>query len=96
MFTTKIGLTAAAALVAGSLVSVSAEAGSTRDAVHSGAIGALGGAVVGAVVPGVSVGQGALIGGAGGALIGATKKNHHRDRYGRRYYTDRHGYRHYR
>ena len=95
MFKTTLGLAAASAVAFAGLASVPAEAGSTRDAVHSGAIGALGGAVVGAVVPGVSVGTGALVGGAGGALIGATKKHHYRDRYGRRYYTDRHGRRHY-
>jgi len=56
--------------------------------------------VVGAVVPGVSVGEGALIGGAGGAVVGALDKgNHHkwhRDNRGRRYWVDNHGRRHYR
>ena len=56
------------------------------------AIGAGGGALVGAVVPGVSVGTGALIGGAGGAAYTALKKNHHyyHDKHGRRYYLDKH------
>ena len=34
------------------------------------AIGGAGGAVVGAVVPGLSTGEGALIGAAGGAVVG--------------------------
>ena len=72
----------------------------TKKAVHNGLIGAAGGAVVGAVVPGLSVGEGALIGGAGGAVVGALDKGDHRrwhrDNRGRRYYVDKHGSRHYR
>jgi len=61
------------------------------------AIGAGGGALAGAVLPGVSTGNGALVGAAGGALYTALKKNHHyyRDSRGRKYYIDKHGYRHY-
>lgn len=53
------------------------------------AIGAGGGALVGAIVPGVSTGTGALIGAAGGAAYTALKKN-------KRYYHDKYGQRVYR
>jgi hypothetical protein len=61
------------------------------------AIGAGGGALAGAILPGVSAGNGALIGAVGGAAYTALKKNHHyyRDNRGRKYYIDKHGYRHY-
>ena len=61
-------------------------------------IGAAGGAVAGAVIPGLSVGEGAIIGGAGGALLNTLDKGKHRtyrDSYGRKYYVDKHGRRHY-
>ena len=66
-------------------------------ALTGGAIGAGGGALAGAVLPGVSTGNGALIGAVGGAAYTALKKNHHyyRDSRGRKYYIDKHGYRHY-
>jgi hypothetical protein len=61
------------------------------------AIGAGGGALVGAIVPGVSTGNGALIGAAGGAAYTALKKNrkYYRDSRGRKYYLDKNGYRRY-
>ena len=61
------------------------------------AIGAGGGALVGAVVPGVSTGDGALIGAAGGAAYTALSKNrkYYRDNNGNRYYI-KHGRRVYR
>ncbi len=61
------------------------------------AIGAGGGALLGAVVPGISTGDGALIGAAGGAAYTALSKNRHyyRDRQGNRYYV-KHGRRVYR
>ena len=62
------------------------------------AIGAGGGALLGAVIPGVSTGNGALIGAAGGAAYTALKKNkkYYRDNRGRRYYLNKNGYRVYR
>lgn len=62
------------------------------------AIGAGGGALVGAIVPGVSTGTGALIGAAGGAAYTALKKNKHyyRDSRGRRYYLNKYNQRVYR
>jgi hypothetical protein len=64
-------------------------------------IGAAGGAVAGAVIPGLSVGEGAAIGAIGGAAIRATDGNgrhrhrHYRSHHGQRYWVDRHGNRHY-
>jgi len=62
-------------------------------------IGAAGGAVAGAVIPGLSVGEGAAIGAVGGAAIRALDKKHrhrhYRSRHGGRYWIDRHGRRHY-
>ena len=60
-------------------------------------IGAGGGAVAGAVIPGLSTGDGALIGAAGGAAITALNKNkrYYRDGYGRKYYVDKRGRRRY-
>ena len=62
-----------------------------------GAIGAGAGALAGAIIPGVSVGDGALIGGAGGLAYTALKKDRHyyRDNRGRRYYLNKRGNRVY-
>ena len=78
-------LSAIAAAAAAILIAQPACAGNGKDVLRGAVIGGAGGAAVGAVVPGVSVGTGAAIGAGGGALIGATKKNrhHYRDRDGR-------------
>ena len=89
-------------LIAG-VVALSVGLGSPVYAQSSGqmlrgtAIGAGGGALAGAIIPGMSVGTGALVGAAGGAAYTALKKNHHyyRDNRGRRYYTNKQGYRVY-
>jgi len=62
------------------------------------AIGGAGGAVAGAVIPGLSTGNGALIGAAGGAAVTALTKNKrtYRDNRGRRYTLDKRGRRNYR
>ncbi len=76
-----LGLATAAAVAFAAPVS----AGDTKQVVKGAIVGGAGGAVVGAVVPGVSVGEGALIGGAGGAVVGALKigksKSYCRARY---------------
>ena len=64
------------------------------------AIGGAGGAVVGAIVPGISTVEGAAIGAAGGAIVGAIGKDDqgrewYRDRNGNRYWVDKKGRRHY-
>lgn len=89
-------------LIAG-LVALSVGLGSPVYAQSAGqmlkgtAIGAGGGALVGAIVPGISTGNGALIGAAGGAAYTALKKRNHyyRDNRGRRYYVNKQGYRVY-
>ena len=74
-----------------------AAAQNTNQMLKGTAIGAGGGALLGAVVPGMSVGTGALVGGAGGAAYTALKKNRHyyRDSRGRRYYITKSGNRRY-
>jgi hypothetical protein len=55
--------------------------------------------VLGAVVPGVSTVEGAAIGAAGGAVVGALDKDGrrwYRDRDGNEYWIDKDGNRHYR
>jgi uncharacterized membrane protein YccC len=73
------------------------EAQNTRQVLRGTAIGAGGGAVAGALIPGLGVGEGALVGAAGGAAITALTKNrkYYRDSRGRRYYV-RDGRRYYR
>lgn len=88
----------AAAVVASMGVSAPVYAQSAGQLLKGTAIGAGGGALLGAVVPGVSTGNGALIGAAGGAAYTALKKNkkQYRDGRGRRYSLDRNGRRRYR
>ncbi|PTQ12365.1 hypothetical protein CLG96_07495 [Sphingomonas oleivorans] len=75
-----------------------AYAQNTEQMLKGTAIGAGAGALVGAVVPGVSTGNGALIGAAGGAAYTALKKNkrYYRDSRGRQYYLNKDGQRVYR
>ncbi|RVT94701.1 hypothetical protein [Sphingomonas crocodyli] len=61
-------------------------------------IGGAGGAVAGAVIPGLGTGEGALIGAAGGAAITALShkdRRYYRDGYGRKYWVDKNGRRRY-
>jgi len=90
-------------LTAGLLAAVSVGGCSretTRDGLRGAGIGAVGGAVAGALVPGVGVVEGAAIGAAGGAAVGAVtsdgERRWHRDSRGREYYIDRNGNRVYR
>lgn len=88
-------IAAAAALAVG--LTAPAAAQNASQMLKGTAIGAGGGALLGAVVPGVSTGNGALIGAAGGAAYTALKKNRHyyRDSRGRRYYITKSGNRRY-
>lgn len=97
MSRSKTSIIAVAAALAVAATSGAAHAGDGKKIVKNAAIGAGGGAVVGAVVPGVSVGEGALIGGAGGAIVGALDKDrkYYRDEQGRRYWIDKNGKRRY-
>jgi Ca2+/Na+ antiporter len=80
-------IAAAAALAFGAAAPTYAQ--NTKQVLRGTAIGAGGGAVAGALIPGLGVGEGALIGGAGGAAITALTKNrkYYRDNRGRRYYV---------
>jgi hypothetical protein len=86
------GMTAVAVAFASPVYAQSAE-----QMLKGTAIGAGGGALAGAILPGVSTGNGALIGAAGGAAYTALKKNrkYYRDSRGRKYYIDKSGYRRY-
>lgn len=89
-----------ALLAAAILLAAPAQAGNGRDIVRGAAIGAGGGLVAGALIPGVSTTEGALVGAGVGGVIGATRQNRnkhrwHRDSRGRSYYVDRRGRRHY-
>lgn len=72
----------------------------SRDTLRGAGIGAVGGAVAGALIPGLGVVEGAAIGVAGGAVVGAAtsdgNRKWHRDRRGRDYYIDNNGHRIYR
>ncbi len=87
----KTTMAIAAAAIAASTPTMAAD-----KVLKSAAIGAGAGALAGAIIPGVSVGTGALVGGAGGAIVGLSKKKH-RYHYsnGRRYWVDSNGRRHY-
>lgn len=88
-------ISAAAAMALGAAAPTYAQ--NTKQVLRGTAIGAGGGAVAGAVIPGLSVGEGALVGAAGGAAITALTKNrkYYRDANGNRYYI-KHGQRVYR
>lgn len=69
-----------------------AAAQSASHILRGAGIGAAGGVVAGAVIPGLSVGEGALIGGAGGALYNTLiNKGHHRYYRSSHYHAPRHG-----
>lgn len=85
-------------VVTSGLVSACAS-GRQNEIVKDTLLGAGGGAIVGAVVPGVSIGTGAAIGAAGGAIVGVLKdkKGHtiYSDERGNKYWLDGEGRRHY-
>ena len=83
----KIIIASVGMLSIGAAAPVSAQ--SAGHILRGAGIGAAGGVVAGALIPGLSVGQGALIGGVGGALYNTIDKGHHR------YYRDARGRRHY-
>lgn len=88
----------AALLTVAMAFAMPANAGGVKEIGKGALIGGAGGAVVGAVVPGISTGEGALIGAAGGAVVGALDKGGkkwHRDSRGRKYYVDKQGRRRY-
>jgi hypothetical protein len=64
----KLFVLGGAALLSMGVVAVPASAQSASHILRGAGIGAAGGVIAGAVIPGLSVGEGALVGGAGGAL----------------------------
>lgn len=94
MKTNKLIAAAVAVAVAGTTPVYAQSAG---ELAKGALIGGAAGGVAGAVIPGLSTGNGALIGAAGGAAITALNKNkrYYRDSYGRKYWVDKHGRRHY-
>ena len=90
------------ALAAGSLgLAAPASAQNTSEVLRGAGIGGAGGAVAGAIIPGLGVGEGALIGAAGGAAVtaltkGGKKNRCYRDSRGARYKLDSNGRRNYR
>jgi len=88
-------IAAAAAMTMGAAAPTYAQ--NTNQVLRGTAIGAGGGAVAGAIIPGLGVGEGALIGAAGGAAVTALTKNrkYYRDSRGNRYYVKK-GRRYYR
>lgn len=72
-------IAAASMLAAGAPV----HAQSAGHVLRGAGIGAAGGAVAGALLPGVSVGNGALVGAAGGAAYNGLINRHGHRRYGR-------------
>ncbi|TVV72468.1 hypothetical protein [Sphingomonas solaris] len=76
---------------------VPANAQSAGELLKGGAIGGAGGAVAGAVIPGLSTGNGALLGAGAGLAVTALSKNKktYRDNRGRKYTIDKRGYRRY-
>lgn len=80
-------LGSAALLSLGVAAPVSAQ--SAGHILRGAGIGAAGGVIAGAVIPGLSVGEGALIGGAGGALYNTLINKGHRTYRSRSYYSPR-------
>ena len=87
-----MGLVGALALVTAT-VSAPAEAQSAKHILRGAGIGAAGGVIAGALIPGLSIGTGALVGAAGGALINTLDKGHHGYRHSHYRRHSRHYYR---
>ena len=80
-------------IIASTVVLASAAPASAQSAGHilrGAGIGAAGGAVAGALIPGLSVGNGALVGAAAGGTYNIINKGHHRKYRSRR--NTRHAY----
>ena len=72
-----------------------ASAQSAHHILRGAGIGAAGGVIAGAIIPGLSIGNGALIGAAAGGLYNTLHHGHHyyRYRHSRYYYHNGHRYR---
>lgn len=69
-------LACTAALATGA-ISTEASAQSAHHILRGAGIGAAGGVIAGALIPGLGIGTGALVGAAGGALYNTLDKGHH-------------------
>jgi hypothetical protein len=81
-----------AAGAASMALAVPASAQSAHHILRGAGVGAAGGLIAGAVIPGLSMGNGALIGAAAGGLFNTV---HHGHRHYYRHSRYRYGYRHY-
>jgi hypothetical protein len=80
-----------AALLSCGVAAAPASAQSAGHILRGAGIGAAGGLIAGAIVPGLSVGEGALVGAAGGALYNTLiNKGHHRYYRSRSHYSQPH------
>lgn len=82
----KIFAFGSAALLSLGVATAPASAQSASHILRGAGIGAAGGVIAGAVIPGLSVGEGALIGGAGGALYNTLINKERRTYRSRSYY----------
>ena len=84
----KTWMMAGAMAVALGTVVAPAEAQSAKHILRGAGIGAAGGVVAGALIPGLGIGTGALVGAAGGTLVNTLDKGHKRYHH-RRYRSHR-------
>ena len=83
------------AAVSAGVATAPVQAQSAGHILRGAGIGAVGGAVAGALIPGLGVGTGALVGAGGGALFNTLHHGHHRY-YRHRGYSYRGRYHHHR
>ena len=86
----KFFVLSSAALLSIGAAAAPASAQSAGHILRGAGIGAAGGVVAGAIIPGLGVGEGALVGAAGGALYNTLiNKKKHRTYRSSRYYSPR-------
>lgn len=81
----KLFVLGSAALLSMGVAAAPASAQSASHILRGAGIGAAGGVIAGAVIPGLSIGEGALVGGAGGVLYNTLINKEHRTYRGRSY-----------
>lgn len=73
----KLILAAGAVALSAGMVAAPAQAQSAKHILRGAGIGAAGGVIAGALIPGLGIGTGALVGAAGGALVNTLDRGHH-------------------
>lgn len=73
----RVLILACVASVAAGGIATEASAQSAHHILRGAGIGAAGGVIAGALIPGLGIGTGALVGAAGGALFNTLDKGHH-------------------